>query len=104
TAVQDQHLRIAEVPQQDVAAARLAEAGVHRLLVDDRGFRAGKAGVAERLGEFVRERLEAFRGGCREVGENVVDVDRARQVAGRVGGGIAGVDENDVSGLQQVGK
>ena len=84
-AVQDLDLRIAEIAQQHVAAAGLAEAGVHRLLVDHRGLVAGQAGGAERGGELLAHRRDAVgrRGG--EIGEDVVDVDGAGKVAGGIG-------------------
>src|SRR6202011_847446 len=45
-------LGIAEHGQEIIAAAGLAETGIHRLFVDDRGFLAREPGAAEGVGEL----------------------------------------------------
>jgi hypothetical protein len=85
---------IAEKLQQEVAAAGLAEARIHRLLVDHRSLAAGQAGTAEGRREFLLQLVHAFgrRGG--EEREDLVEIDGAGDMPGRIGVGIARVDDD----------
>ena len=68
------------------SGSALPKAGIHRLLVDNRGLSAREAGGAEDAGEFLAHGSDAI--ACRgcEVSEDVVDVDGLDQVAGCVTG------------------
>jgi len=95
---------IAEIAQQHVAAAGLAESRIHRLLVDDRGLLAGEPRGAENACELVAHGRYAFGRRGREIGEDVVDVDGVGQVAGGIGRRVAGIDQDDRLARDQVGK
>src|SRR4051812_35534705 len=103
-AMQHLDLGIAEHGEQVIAAAGLAEAGIHRLFVDDGGFLAGKPGAAERVGELGLQFLHAFRGRGRKESEYLVHIDGTRQMSGAVGIRIPGVDDDTRLLLNEVGE
>ena len=95
-AVEDPDLRISQMPQEHVAAARLAEAGVHGLLVHHGGLLARESCLAERSGKGVPERREALRRALRQIGEHLPEVDRARNVPFGELTSVTRIDEDDL--------
>ena len=93
-AMQHLDLGIAEHGEEIIAAAGLAEAGIHRLFVDDGGFLARKPGLAEGVGEFRLQFVHALRRRGRKVGEDLVHVHGVGQMSRGIGIGIAGVDDD----------
>ena len=83
--VEDLRLGIAEEAEDIVAAARLAEAGAHRLLVDDGRFRASETCLREGVGELLLEFAYPVRRRRREIGEYLVHIDCAGNVPRRIG-------------------
>jgi hypothetical protein len=102
--MQHLHLGIAEHVQQIIAAAGLAEAGVHRLLVDDGGLLARKPGGAEGIGEFRLQLVHALGSRGRKIGEDFMHIDGARQMTRTVAIGITGVDDDTRLRRQEIGK
>ena len=80
--MQDCSLAVAEKLQQEIAAARLAEPAVHALFVDHSDLFARQTGSAESGGKLVAKFLESLLRRHREEREDVVQIDRAGDVAG----------------------
>src|SRR5262249_4414626 len=97
-------LGIAEHGEQVIAAAGLAEAGVHRLLVDHGRLLAGETGRAEGVGELGLQFVHAFGRGGREIRKYLVDVHRVRQMPRAVSIGIASVDDDTRLFLEKFGE
>ena len=94
--VQDRRLRVAEELEQEKAPARLAETSVHRLLVNERMFFTRKTSFSKYTRKLVGQFLQTFRGGFREIGKDVMGVDRVRDMTRGIAVRIARINNNNV--------